>query len=58
LIKEKRKYLDRVGKERLLEREEEEEVEERRRGLNPREEEGVKRDVCAIVNWWMKRKVQ
>jgi len=42
---DKKKYLERVGKERLLEREEEEGVEERRRGLNLREEEGVKRDV-------------
>ena len=51
-INKKRKYLERAGKERLLEREEEEEegVEVRRRGLNLREEEGVKRDVCAIVS--------
>jgi len=46
------RFLERAGKERLLEREEEEEegVEVRRRGLNLREEEGVKRDVCAIVS--------
>ena len=43
-------FLERAGKETLLEREEEEGVEETRRELNLREEEGVKRDVCPIAN--------